>query len=200
MAASVDELKSELSRLKDRIQTLQAQSESLSRQTSGFVNLYIGIQRLTETLDRAEVLEGIKEIVMSVVGCEHLCIFEHDAHGVLLPTTVVGLSDQQVEALRSRSRAVADCVATGSVLTLEGSGAAALRADGLTSCVPLKRFERVTGVVAMGEMLQHKPFLTKEDVELLEMLSAQGGRALYCAALHTQLTSGLSAGPKEPRR
>ena len=68
-----------------RLQDLRSESRKhledyleVEQQNTNLVNLYVAGYRLHSTLDRAEILAGVQEIIVNLVGSEELAILELD--------------------------------------------------------------------------------------------------------------------------
>src|SRR4051794_613918 len=81
------DLLAENDRLRGRLLALQEEMEQKSRRFSEeyvevekrnntLLNLYVATYRLHGTIDRAEVVESIRDVVANIVGCEEQALFE----------------------------------------------------------------------------------------------------------------------------
>src|SRR4051812_4712539 len=59
----------------------------VEQQSGNLSNLYVASYRLHATLDRQEVIAVIEEIIINLVGCEELAIFEASPDGETLSLT-----------------------------------------------------------------------------------------------------------------
>src|SRR5262245_1818819 len=91
--------------LQARLSAAQADSQrfaetygAIERQNSELANLYVASYRLHGTLDRAEVMLAIQEILANLVGCEEAAVFELDAaRGVLRQIGSFGFEKGRLE-------------------------------------------------------------------------------------------------------
>jgi hypothetical protein len=168
-----------------RREELEQRCASISDQNASLANLYVSSYRLHQTLDRAEVLTIIEEIVINLVGSEELAIFELKDRGRLELVKSFGLDEA---ALRRAERAPLvrraidrkEVLVPGSALEREPDDAH------VTVVIPLVLGEAVTGVITIHRLLAHKGSLSRFDRELFELLATHAATALYCTELHAQ--------------
>jgi len=170
--------------LRERIEELEAANRGvgdefvgLQAQIAHAVSLSVTLRRLHEAADRAEVLEGIAEAVVSLLGCERFAVLLAEGEA-LRPARTMGLSPGRAERLAAQMGAPA---ATGKPLV----GAEARVVDlALTALVPLAARGQVVGALALEALLPHRGALGPLDGELLEVLGRHGALA-YLAAPET---------------
>lgn len=177
-AARAEIARQQLDKLKmeKQLASIETSSRDLSRRyaeveqhNSDLTNLCVASTRLHESLERREVLAAIQEIVINLVGSEELAVFELNEKGDALEL----VDSFGIEKGRYEKMAVAS---TGlPVLNAE---------DALTACVPLMLGDQTVGAVAVFRLLPQKAGgLERIDRDLLELLRAQAGVALYCTRL-----------------
>jgi nitrate/nitrite-specific signal transduction histidine kinase len=157
-------------RLEKQLATIESSSRDLSRryteveqQNSDLTNLYVASNRLHESLDRSEVLAAIQEIIINLVGSEELAVFELNEDGTALELAgSFGIEPKRFDKIP---------------LT---EGGTLLRGEKMAACVPLMLGDRTVGAVALFSLLPQKAGLERIDLDLLELLRAQAGLALYC--------------------
>lgn len=168
----------------------RAQREGLvEAELAHLVRLRVATQRLHETLQPLALLDILQDLLVNLVGSEMLGIFELDGAELVLRVSL------GIDAERFRRVPLGDegpmgrAARTGAswLEELMEEGSARSRTEGPRACVPLRLGGHVLGMMVLFGLLPHKPRLEPEDRELLELLSAEGGRALYCAR-------GLAAG------
>ena len=180
-----------------RLQDLRSESRrhledylEVEQQNTNLVNLYVAGYRLHSTLDRAEVLAGLQEIIVNLVGSEELAILELDEQGGS-PRIVnrIGLEASTFEHLPAEVRArIEDCLRTGQVWTAEGQHAEST----LTACIPLTVDGRAIGAIAVFRLLQQKQGIDPLDRELFGLLVTHAATALYCTSLHAARVNALA--------
>ena len=71
----------QMSQAESENQRYSAEFNEVEQQNSNLANLYVASYRLCASLDRAEVLQVMQEVIINSIGSEELAIFELDAHG-----------------------------------------------------------------------------------------------------------------------
>lgn len=197
LRAAVQSRESERSRLSvtmaeivDENKRLSGEYVQVEQQSSSLANLYAASFRLHDSLERAEVLTAIQEIVISIIGCEEQAIFALDeTAGTLGRIASFGLADDRLPSVPLGSGVIGRTAATGEpYIRDDNPDEAATDPDeaGLTACIPLKVEDKVTGVIALFSLLSHKPGIEDVDRELFELLGSQAATALHCADLHAE--------------
>ncbi len=155
----------------------------IEEQNENLANLYVASYQLHSTLDPAEVVLCIKEILINMIGSEEFGLFIVDEETSEL--VLAGSEGIIVERL-DRGR-----VAFGDGL----EGMVALRGEPfftdemgdsgeVCACIPLKIKERIVGVIAIYKLLAHKGTFTALDHKLLELLAGHAATALVSSKLY----------------
>jgi hypothetical protein len=170
--------------LRGEKERLAGRYTQVERRSANLANLYVAAYRLHSTLERAEVLAAIQEIVVNLIGCEEVAVFERE--GELERLSLVagqGLAEDMPSAVPFGAGVIGRAAAGGSTLVV-GPGEAALPHEtGITACVPLKVGGRVTGAIAIFRLLGHKAGLEELDYELFELLGTHAATALVSSRL-----------------
>lgn len=184
-----ERLENELAEIHHRSQRFSEQYAEVELQNSNLANLYVASYRLHSTLDQAEVLAAIAEIVANLIGSEEMAVYETSPDGTTLDLlTAVGLSPDAWRRLKVGDGPIGQVAATGENY-VASPGQVGAPPDGLTACVALKLDGRVTGVIAIFRLLPQKSRLETVDFELFDLLGTHAATALYCTRLHTRFTS-----------
>jgi GAF domain-containing protein len=144
--------------------------------------------RLHGTLDRKEVVDAIQEIIANLIGSEEACLFEaHAASGALELAACFGVTAESARAMPAACAPIAEAVKSGEIFVTEVQHrqGSALE-DRLTACVPLKLDGRVTGAIAIFQLLPQKSAIEDVDRELFDLLATHAATALYCTSLHAR--------------
>src|SRR5262249_53446882 len=143
------------------------------------------------TLDRAQVLDAIEEIIVNLIGSEELAIFELTADGLALSLVAC----RGIEAARYRTipigrGQIGQTAETGELFAAEPAGPKAVLPEerNLSACIPLVLDGRVIGEIAIFRLLSQKEGFTEFDEELFELLSRQAASALFCTRLYERRT------------
>jgi hypothetical protein len=189
-------LQAQLESIRSESQTFSARYAQVELQNSNLANLYVAGYRLHGTLDRAEVIAAIQEIIANLVGSEEAGLFALDAATQTLRLEAsFGLDPEAARGLTLDSGPIGRAARTGEIYVVEGGkpaeGGALL--DRLTACIPLTLEGKVTGVIALFRLLPQKAALEDLDRELFELLATQAAAALYCTSLHAKHAAGPAA-------
>lgn len=178
-----EELRSQFSSVEEENREFADRYISVERQNSDLVNLYVASYRLHSTLDYAEVVEIIKEIVINMIGSEMFGIYacdEKEKRLVLIGHE--GLDQTIAETIPIGAGIVGGVAESGE---LYSDKKAASRDDGEpVACIPLKIGERLLGVIAIYQLLLQKQSFQPLDFELFELLGGHAATAMYVARLY----------------
>jgi K+-sensing histidine kinase KdpD len=201
----LDELRAELPRRDQEHRTLLAlcgrvEAETrrfeerfaeVEQQNSNLASLYAASYQLHASLDRAEVLTTIQEIVVNLVGSEELAVLAPASSGFAALGSM-GVDAARIATLRADVGLVAQALASGQPAAAGPEGAGE---DGVTACIPLTAFGRTMALIAIFRLLPQKPELQAVDMELFGLLAHHAATALYCAELHeTRLAADAPVG------
>lgn len=172
-----------------RFQQVEAENKDFAQryvqveeQNESLANLYVASHRLHSTLDSAEVVDCIKEILLNMIGSEDFGLFVFDDEtNELVRAGHEGEKAGQPEMER--------------IVLGEGlEGVVALAGEPFFSegdveepcaCVPLKIKQRVVGVITIHTLLSHKRGLSELDHQLLELLAGHAASALISSKLYS---------------
>lgn len=189
-------LEAERMRLGRKIVELQTEQQrlleryvGLEEQNSVLTTLYVAFQRLHSSLDRAEVLLTLREVLANLVGCEEYALFSLAADGSLRSVDSVGVDPHVREEAAADGGLIRRTVETGQAYQVDASDGSASTGRGapLTACIPLKRQGTVAGALALFRLLPQKSGLQELDRELFEIFETHLARVLYCAELHASV-------------
>jgi hypothetical protein len=189
--------KLELQQVRQQQQTTDFELESrrvfaelaeIEQQNSNLANLYVASYRLLGSVDRAEVLQVIQEIIINLIGSEELGIYEVDERTKRLSLlSSFGLEGDAYSRILDDSP-IARTAQTGEMYLIEPPpNNTSAPVTSLTACIPLKANDKVIGVIAIFRMLPQKPQLAEIDRELFGLLGSHAAMALYCSGLHARL-------------
>ena len=191
-----EELRQRLIDVEGQNRTFSERYVEVEKQNNDLANLYVAGYRLHGSLDRGEVLAAIQEIIINLVGCEELGVFElfsgDPVGGDYRMVTSFGLDEELSEKLDPRQGLLAEAARRGEPLLAERFDPSVLGPgeEHLTAAVPLKVDGRVVGVIAIFRLLPQKTGgLEALDHELFDLLSQQAGVALYSTTLHASAIS-----------
>jgi nitrate/nitrite-specific signal transduction histidine kinase len=178
--------------LEGKFQQVEAENKDFAQryveveeQNESLANLYVASHRLHSTLDSAEVVECIKEILLNMIGSEDFGLYViDDETGDLVRAGYEGdtaaTPDHQRLALGEGLEGV---VAVGGEPYFGGDPVG--NANGTFACMPLKIKDRVVGVISIYALLSHKKGLSQLDHKLLELLAGHAASALISSKLYS---------------
>jgi nitrate/nitrite-specific signal transduction histidine kinase len=182
---------------------LEERTKELERENQEFANRYVEIEeqnqmltnlytasfQLHSSLDYNEVLRGVTEIIINLIGAERFAVMLLDEKSLVLTAVAAeGMEMEEVLPVKVGEGAVGSAVSSGEVFygSGEASGASPL------VCLPLKIGEKVIGVIVIYDLLKQKEKFTEIDYELFSMLGDHTATALFSAKLYTESERRLS--------
>jgi regulator of replication initiation timing len=188
-----DALRQQLSEVESESRGFAQQFAEIEERNMNLANLYVSSYQLHGTLDRGAVLESIKEILINLIGCEELAVFELSSDAATLDlVTSFGIDDDQYRSISIRDHVLGKLISTGGTY-IGGTTASPGESLSVTACLPLTLDGRVTGAIVLFSLLPHKPGLRELDFELFDLLGTHAATALYCTSLHGHVTAGVVA-------
>lgn len=142
--------------------------------------LYVALERLHGGATRADVLAAVQEIVINMVGCEELAVWEVRGDRLVLEQAF-GVDRARLGEIPLGQGAVGRAAASGRI-HVAGPGDEDGADPDLTACIPLQAQGRITGAVGIYRLLGHKPGLTPADHAVFELLANHAGLALHLRA------------------
>ncbi|HVR38184.1 MAG TPA: GAF domain-containing protein [Thermoanaerobaculia bacterium] len=175
LSVRVTELFSELEEQSRRFSERYVEVEE---QNTKLANLYVASYQLNGTLDRERVVGAIQEIIINLVGCEELAIWEldEDAKALMLAGSF-GIDTSQWSRVPLGSGLIGTVAVTGERYIAGES------VPDFVACIPLKLDEQVVGAIGIFSLLQQKTGLEPLDFELFDLLASHAASALYCTRL-----------------
>ncbi len=181
-----------LSRLKHRLAAAEAELTELSdrlveteHQRGRLMNLYVATYQLHATLDLDEVQATIGEIARDLLGAERfLLLIKEGDEGECEVALQQGI-DQVSGNLYTNDRytggdlMVDQTLADGVLRMGEMAESQAL------AVVPLTVQGLTVGAIVILKLFDHKPSLTAEDRDLLDLLAAHAASALFAARVYS---------------
>ena len=165
-------------RLAERCAALEA---GLQRLTT----LWVASARLHSSVDEAEALDNIKDIIVTLIGSEEIAIWRLDRDGRnLLLQASQGIDSKRWARVPARKGVFRQVVSRGQIYLRDKPTPKAGRArdaDGLTACIPLRAGGLCTGAIGIFDLLPHKPGISTVDRALFDLLANQAAIVLICA-------------------
>jgi hypothetical protein len=215
LLALATSLSAEKSKLEEQIEALRAQLEShravqrslmdemtdieanrrelssryleVEQSNNNLASLYVASYGLHSSLERADVVRSIHEVLVNIIGSEEFAIVEQPAGGAFAVTSSMGLDATRAARLRLDEGRVGDALNGITFVRGEDAGGAPAGDGDLTACIPLRVGGRVHGAILVFRLLAHKPALEAVDRELFDLLATHAASALYCCELHARV-------------
>ena len=182
LAAENARLRRDLAQVTAERDRLSEQLVAAEAQGASLVKLYVSNRRLNEAADRGDALEAIKEVIISVLGCEEFAILAHDAAASRLTLAAsFGIDDSFLRASPLRSAVIRSVVDSGRAhyAARAVEPGRSIDRDEMTACVPLTAGNgRVVGAIALYGLLPHRGELDQNDRALLDLVSIEAARAM----------------------
>ena len=177
----------QLQSIEDEGRRYLQQYVTVEQQNANLANLYVASFRLHSTLDRAEVVDGIKEIIVNLVGSEEFALFEFDSTRSHLELVgCVGVDESRYRRVPAGRGIIGECLRSGQLfIAPDGTPAGGGDSDTPIACVPLSIGNVVVGAIVIFRLLGQKSGIEELDRELFNLLATHAATALYCASLHT---------------
>ena len=188
-----DELLGRFRHVEEINRSVAARYDEIDAQNNHLANLYVASYQLHATLNFAEVLVTVKEILINLIGAEAFGIFWVDErHQHLKTEASQGMGESVPETIRP-DRGPLQRAAAG-----ESYYADPLPAPGKPdpaspiACVPLRIGTRVIGVIAIYQLLTQKERFEPLDFELFTLLAGHAATALFSSKLYQRSEKKLS--------
>jgi GAF domain-containing protein len=164
-----------VSELEAEFQRLSAECAAVEHENATLTHLQVATRLLHRTLDRKQVINSIHEILINLVGSEHLALFEVEKRQQrLVLISSFGIDAGQYAEVPLATGIVGECARSGLIHVR----AAEAPPDEPAACVPLHFDGNVTGVLVLFRLLEHKLGFEDVDYALFELLSRQAAIAL----------------------
>jgi regulator of replication initiation timing len=198
LEAGATQQMNELSALRERLtaqvnanQKSTEQQLAIEQQNTNLANLYVASYRLNGALDRTELVDAIREIVINLVGCEEFALLEPDGHGGWQVCDSMGLPADFLTSMTHPDGALAGHLRSRQMHVTDP---AVLSVDELdvsrpSASIVMSVGDETVGAVAMYRLLPQKSGLEPLDRELFDLLAANAAMALYRLKLQEYVKS-----------
>jgi len=185
LRASADDAK-RAENLAERIRSLETRLEemeqlliSTERQAAQLANLYVATYQLHASLDPEDVCAAIADIAVNLLGAEGFSLLATDADGKLAVVPQYGSAEGSylcpIGYYQAGDALVDAC------LDARSSGFGPVGGSQALAVVPLVSQGQLLGVLVIDTFLRHKPGLSNEDRELLDVMAAHAASAMLAA-------------------
>ena len=180
-------LASELNAIKTENIDFAKKYVEIEEQNTSLANLYVASYQLHSTLDFAEVVRIVVEIVINLIGAEKLGVFLFDEETERLECVAhEGLAEKERRAIIVGQGLQGKVAALGEsyYITDEAKQRKAEKAGEPLACIPLKIRDRLIGVISIYRLLRQKDGFTSIDFKLFDLLAGHAATALYSSRLY----------------
>lgn len=178
-----------------RIEELELENETFASKiirtediNNNLTNLYVASTRLHSVLDRAEVLQIIKEVVINLVGAEKFALLTLDKGTHRLCFEVgEGFDGVSFPPISPSADLWYEVVHRGESYYQEGSvveGSDDLQAP--LAVIPLRIHEQTTGVLAIYRLFVQKERFEVVDFQLFSMMAEHAATAIFSSTLYEE--------------
>jgi nitrate/nitrite-specific signal transduction histidine kinase len=180
-------LASELNAIKTENIDFAKKYVEIEEQNTSLANLYVASYQLHSTLDFAEVVRIVVEIVINLIGAEKLGVFLFDEETERLECVAhEGLTEKERRSITVGQGLQGKVAALGEsyYITDEAKQRKAEKQDEPIACIPLKIRDRLIGVISIYRLLRQKDGFTSIDFKLFDLLAGHAATALYSSRLY----------------
>ena len=181
-----------LSRLKQRLAAAEAELTELSdrlveteHQRGRLMNLYVATYQLHVTLDLDEVKATIGEIARDLLGAERFLLLLKDGDDGDCEVALQQGLDQISGNLYTNGRYTGGDLMVDQTLDDGVMRMGEIADSQALAVVPLTVQGVTVGAIVILKLFSHKPSLTAEDRDLLDLLAAHAASALFAARVYS---------------
>jgi GAF domain-containing protein len=146
-------------------------------------------KRLAESANEEDAIEGLREIVANLLGCEEIGLFKVDR---TIKTFSVrwsfGADLKNYDLLQALGDVGRQCLTRGDCHVVQGN-----RSRGLGKAqafVPIRIADQTIGVLAILRLLPQKMAFDAHDMELFKLLSGEAARPVFGLTADSQAGEG----------
>jgi nitrate/nitrite-specific signal transduction histidine kinase len=192
LVGRIQSLEEEYRTVRERLQDVEEENRhfadryvEIEEENNALANLYVASYQLHSTLDIAETLKIVIEIVINLIGAEVFALYLLDESTRRLEAVAAeGLELSAFPVCSLGSGRLGAAVALGETKCWDSTSGDDL-AQPLV-CIPLVVQERSIGAIAIHRLLQQKDGFSSLDHELFTMLGGHAATAIVASRLYSQ--------------
>jgi hypothetical protein len=142
-------------------------------------------KRLRDSVDRADALEALREIVANLLGCEEIALFTLESGRSQLLWSF-GIDPLRHGTLENFEAASLEHALLGECHVAQIADEAGDTGRSLRVFVPIFLNGRIVAVLVMLRLLPQKAGFDQADLKLVKLLSVEAGKALFGRAATAQ--------------
>lgn len=136
-------------------------------------------QRLAESRDEADAMEGLREIVANFLGCEEIGLFRIDrASASFKVCWSFGIDLENYDLLRDLGGAAFRRLMAGECFVDSGHDRS-LSASKAQAFIPIRVSNQTIGILAILRLLPQKAAFDRSDMELFKLISEEAAKHLF---------------------
>jgi hypothetical protein len=194
------ELEQEKQEIHERIKQVEAENldfanryVEIEAENNQLANLYIASYQLHSTLDFAEVLQVISEIIINLIGAEQFAILLlEEKTGRLQAVTAEGVELSDLPAGVIGQGVIGTVAQTGENHFIEEIDSYHPDLENPLVTIPLKIKDHVIGVIVIYRLLVQKHRFAEVDYELFTLLAGHAATAIFSSNLYSDSERKLS--------
>lgn len=188
-----DDLLGRFRQVEEMNRSVAARYDEIDAQNNHLANLYVASYQLHATLNFAEVLVTVKEILINLIGAEAFGIFWVDErHHHLKTEASQGMGPSVPETIRPDRGPLQRAAAGESYYADPLPESPEIDPARPIACVPLRIGTRIIGVIAIYRLLTQKERFEPLDFELFTLLAGHAATALFSSKLYQRSEKKLS--------
>jgi nitrate/nitrite-specific signal transduction histidine kinase len=180
--AQVVELEHRLRQLETENRSLSDLCNQLQEQHAAISNLYVAKHRLHASLDAAEVMRIVKEIMVELVGAKEFGIYLIDPRQRVLRRVSGGGTEKHAATVELGDGQLGQVASLGKPFYFEGGGERP--SDVPLAVIPLRGETDTLGIISIWKLLPHKAHFGPVDHQLLDLVAEHAPAAMKFAHLH----------------
>lgn len=196
----IAELEQEKHEILQRIRQVEAENldfanryMEIEAENNQLANLYIASYQLHSTLDFAEVLQVISEIIINLIGAEQFAILLlEEKTGRLQPVMSEGVDRQDFPPLKLGQGVIGKVAAAGDSHFVAEIESYQRDLENPLVAIPLKIKGHVIGVIVIYGLLMQKQRFAQVDYELFTLLAGHAATAIFSSNLYADSERKLS--------
>lgn len=198
--ARIRELEGRLADMEARFRKVEDENKEfadryieIEEQNNNLANLYVASYQLHSTLDYAEVIRIVQEIVINLIGAEAFHIFVADDKSGALELAASEGQEASATTIAIGEGVIGQAAQSGeSHYEQEVAHQEPTPFERPIAVVPLKIKETVIGVISINKLLVQKTRFTSMDYELFTLLAGHAATAIFSAKLYSASARKLS--------
>ena len=196
----VAKLEKERKALAERLKNVEAENRDFAdlyvkaqEQSEAINNLYVASHRLHATLDAAEVMNIIKEILIELIGAEEFGVLLIEKKKNALELALGEGVEKRLPAglLPLGDGVIGEVTVSGEPFFFEPKTPVEKEAGLPLAAIPLQINGSSVGVIVIYKLLIQKAGFSTIDHDLLQLLAAHAASALISAKLHGEMDRRL---------